>query len=270
MSIRQQVEDARFLAQHGRFVGALTLLLLAAAGSSRKLFPERTRGDKEPFTLFLGGRIARLVSGDPNLPECGESGIEIGFRGKQYDIADILYHFYRCTLVHESALPADVEFAPTPTSYQVGMVVGQNIAFGISTQNTLVLDHGWLDLLAAVVVGARCNGSEFGITHYSLLPKPGIDEKAFIESTITQHGISLGRFHLLKGAVCKISPEIVVASQDDEMKTLFSRLVRSGHINGGGIAGLSSRGLADGAGLLQPKGLAVMREIAAAYERVAA
>lgn len=232
--------------------------------------PSKKMRDREAFTLFLGGRIARLVSGDPNRPEFSESGIEIGFRGRQYDIADILYDFYRCKLVHESVLPADVEFAPTPSSYQVGMVIGQNIGFTISTQNTLVLDHGWLDLLAAVVVEARCNGAEFGITHYSLVPKPGIDEKAFIESTVKQNGISPGRFHLLKDAVCVISPEVVAASQEGEMLDLFGGLVRSGHINAGGIAGLSTRGLTDQWGFLQPKGLAVMREIAAAYDRIAA
>lgn len=70
MSIRQQVEDARFLAQHGRHLGALTNLMLAVAASSRKTFSKGTKSieqpnevmeDREAFTLFLGGRIRRLL-----------------------------------------------------------------------------------------------------------------------------------------------------------------------------------------------------------------
>ena len=40
MSVRQQVEDAKVLAQNGRHVGALTNLMLAVAASARKCFPK--------------------------------------------------------------------------------------------------------------------------------------------------------------------------------------------------------------------------------------
>jgi hypothetical protein len=35
MTIREQVQDASFLAKHGRFIGALTTLMLAIVASSR-------------------------------------------------------------------------------------------------------------------------------------------------------------------------------------------------------------------------------------------
>lgn len=121
MSIKEQVEDALFLSQNGRHVGALTNLMLAIAASSRKTFPRGAKsreepskemGDGEAFTLFLGGRIRKILFGDYGGPDIGNSGISVGFRGKQYDVAYILYKFYRCELVHNGELPEDIEFQP--------------------------------------------------------------------------------------------------------------------------------------------------------------
>src|SRR5256885_6365951 len=119
MTVRQQVEDATFLAEHGRHVGALTMLLLAVAASSRRTFPKGTRSlknpkeemsDPEAFTCFLGGRIRKILFGDFGGPDHGHSGVSVGFRGQQHDVAYVLYKFYRCELVHDGELPEDVEF----------------------------------------------------------------------------------------------------------------------------------------------------------------
>lgn len=48
MSIKSQVEDALFLEQNGRPLGALTMLLLATAASSRRTYPQGTTSLKEP------------------------------------------------------------------------------------------------------------------------------------------------------------------------------------------------------------------------------
>ncbi len=132
----------------------------------------------------------------------------------------------------------------------------------------MTLDYGWLDLLAIAVVRARCNGAEFGIKHFDLVPKAGIDGIAFRDELITRHGITLGRFAVLKHAALWISPETITASTDEALGDHFMKLVDSGAIVLGAVTGLRSQGLADGAGRLQPKGILLLREIAAAHLRV--
>lgn len=281
MSVRQQVEDATFLAQNGRHLGAFTILLISIAASSRKCFPKKTKSfekpvadmsDREAFTLFLGGGIRNLLLGNYGGPEFGSSGILVSFKSKQYDIADILYKFYRCELVHEGDLPEDVEFAPSGDSGHTGLNIEEK-AFGvsISVDNKMVLGHGWIDLLTRVVVQARCNGPEFGIKHFNLMPKPNIiNERVFLDSIVAKYSITPGRFQVLKHAVQLISPEVINASEDDRLVDHFGRLVSSGEISGGAITGLSGYGLTDPTGRLQPKGLVILREIAAVYELVVA
>jgi hypothetical protein len=277
MSIRQQVEDATFLAQNGRHLGALTNLMVAVAASARKCLPKGTKslekpaepmGDREAFTLFLGGRIRRLLFGNYGSQEYGDSGISVGFKGRQYDIAYVLYKFYRCELVHEGELPEDVEFEPRDCAG--GVKDRNNLSVSISTGNKMILDHGWIDLLVGAIVNARCNGAEFGIKHFDLVTKPNVDEPNFELSTVAKYQISPGRFQILKHAVRLISPDVIDASDDAQLTDRFFELVNSGEINSGAITGLSGRGLTDRAGWLQPKGIAVLREIAATHVHVEA
>jgi hypothetical protein len=278
MSIRQQVEDATFLAENGRYNGALTNLMLAVAASARTCFPKGTKslqkpneamGDREAFTLFLGGRIRKLLFGDYGGDEYGDSGISVGFKGQQYDIAYILYKFYRCELVHEGELPEDVEFNPQVAAIGTAAnMKGDNLRVSISAGNKMVLDHGWIDLLTTAVVNARCNGAEFGIKHFDLVTKPSIDGPNFELVTITRYQITPGRFQILKHAVRLISPDVIDTADDEQLTIRFLELVNSGQINGGAITGLYGRGLTDRVGRLQPKGIVILREIAATHIRV--
>ncbi len=280
MSIRQQVEDAVFLSQNGRHLGALTILMLAVAASSRKCFPKGTKSIKNPakimsdceaFTLFLGGRIRHLLFGNYGGPAFGSSGFSVGFKQQQHDIAYVLYKFYRCELIHKGDLPEDVEFAQSNNSWQGGLNTGRRrLRVEISTGNKLVLDHGWIDLLISAVVQARCNGTEFGIKHFDLVPRSNMDESALQGSIVAKHSITPGRFQILKHAVGAISPQVINASEDDLVVGHFERLVSSGEINGGAITGLKSYGLTDQTGRLQSKGLIILREIAQAYTLVSA
>lgn len=280
MSIHSQVADATFLAQHGRYQGALTNLMLAVAASAQRCFPQGTKSrekpaepmsDREAFILFLGGRIRKLLFGGQGGPECGTSGISVGFKGHQYDVAYVLYEFYRCELVHEGELPEDVEFVPH-NEWAIPSVNTGNTSYSvsISSGNKMVLDHGWINLLVAAVMHAPCNGAEFGIQHFELVPKLDIDAAAFERAIVAKYEITPGRFHILKDAVCLISPGAVNASDDVRLAESFEELVRSGQINRGEIFGLSGRALTDLEGRVLVKGIAVLREIASAYVRVPA
>lgn len=277
MSIREQVEDADFLERNGRHIGALTMLLLAVAASSRLTFPTGTQSTTEPgkpmsdgeaFKLFLGGRIRKILFGDFGGPDAGDTGIGVEFRGEQHDVAQILYKFYRCELVHDGHLPEDVEFV-SPGGLSPSMTISSGVTnVTISSRGKMVLDYGWLALLKKAVTHARCNGSEFGIKHYDLVALPGTDEGALLTGLVGRYRTSLGRVAVLKGALHRLSPSFVIAGSFEEVAAKFRGLVESGEINGGAITGLSGHGLTDRAGGLTARGIDLLRELAAGYELV--
>ncbi len=279
MSIKQQVEDALFLAEHGRHLGALTNLMLAVAASSRKTFPKDTTksvkdpkkamGDGEAFTLFLGGRIRKILFGDFGGPDIGNSGISVNFKGKQLDVAYILYKYYRCELVHEGELPEDIEFTPPANDKNIGVSNG-GVSVSISSGNTMNLDYGWIGLLVNAVTHARCNGELFGIEHFDLVAVDGVNERDHCDSIVKKFGITPGRYNILKEATRHITPACVVSDNDEVLIQKFSRLVEKNIINGGAITGLSSHQLSDKAGKLLPKGVEIIREIGKVYQIVPA
>ena len=279
MTIREQVEDASFLAQHGRYVGALTTLMLATAASARRTFPKGTKSrekpkeemsDREAFTLFLGGRIRKILFGDYGAPDEGTSGISVGFRGAQHDVAFILYKYYRCELVHDGELPEDVEFSAAKQPTPGLSISNRGLQISIGTGNKMVLDHGWIDLLQEAVTNARCNGAEFGIAHFDLLPLPGVDDTTFLASLVEKYGTSPGRVQILKHAVRKLSPNSIAGATDGAITKSFSTLVASQEINGGAITGLRSHDFTNGQGILQQRGIELLREIASRYHLAAA
>lgn len=274
MSIKQHVSDARFLIESGRFLGALTVLTVAVAGSSRKVFPKGTKsledpkkpmGDGEAFKLFLGGRIRRIINNVHDNPEYGESGFSMRWPTKTKTIEAILYHHYRCELIHEAKLPQGIGFVKENAG--AASFSNNGVSVGISaSDNGIVLDYGWLDVLEKAVVEAPCNGEEFGIKHYKLVANDGVDEDNFAREIISKYNASQGRVDIFKNSVRLLSHKSILNSTDDELIGLFLARVESGEICG--ISLLGSRGLADTTGRLQPSGLAMLREVATAYSLV--
>lgn len=264
MGIKQQIEDAHFLAANNRHLGALIVLMLAIAATSRRRFPKgtnslenpsKTMGDREAFTLFLGGRIRHLLFGGYGADEVGNSGILVSFKGKQLDLAYILYKYYRCELVHEGELPQDIEFKPSTDQNNSGV--------SITSGDKMVLDYGWINLLISVVELAPCNSREFGFKE--LVAPDALDEDKFQGTIVAKYNTSPGRFKILKEVVRFITPKIVNTNDDELIVKRFSELVSDGRINGSAITGLSSHDLTDRNGTLLYKGIEIMREIAIAY-----
>lgn len=112
IGIQARVEDAAILAERGRLEGALLMLLVAVAATSRKRYPAAPRkkgkgskpkggclSDHEAFTTFLKDESWQLVRSEEPVVE---------FRGKSQPIEDFLYEYLRCNLVHEGGLPTDL------------------------------------------------------------------------------------------------------------------------------------------------------------------
>ena len=99
--IQARIEDAGVLADNGRYEGALLMILVAVAATSRKRYPKNTGvSDRDAFTRFLRDEMWELVKDPPD-------GIE--FRGQKRPIEEFLYEFLRCELIHEGGVPLDLQ-----------------------------------------------------------------------------------------------------------------------------------------------------------------
>lgn len=278
MTIKQLVDDATFLEANGRYLGALAVLLLAVAGSSRKLLPKRTpsirnpgkdMGDGEAFELFLGPRIRKIVSGVLEAGDLGHSGMKVEFKGTAHTLEHILYKFYRCELAHEAKLPQNVDFLPRSELQNRGISIGNkdiNVNI-VPTRDGVMLDTGWLEVLRQAVVHAPVNGPEFEIEHHELKPKNGNDDEQ-LKAISSKHNVGEGRVRILKLLVEAVTPRGVIGSNDQALQEEFKKLVKTGTISQGMITGLTHQGLTDQHERLQPKGLEVVREISDAYDLV--
>jgi hypothetical protein len=108
IGVQARVEDAGVLTDNGRYEGALLMLLIAVASTSRKRYPRGTpskmtptknMSDHEAFTTFLRDEIWRLVK---------EYSDFVVYQGKQQPIEEFLYKYLRCHLVHEGRIPVDL------------------------------------------------------------------------------------------------------------------------------------------------------------------
>lgn len=270
MSIREQIEDAQFLLDSGRFKGALTMLMSAISASSRKAFPRGTARsfrqpndfmrDEEAFTQFLGGRIHAVLFGGPLSPDFGRSGISAICRGNRHSLEYILYKFYRCELIHEGELPEDIDFSP-----EEGMPDPETGQLTISFTSKLVLNYAWIQILLKAVVEAKCNGAEFGIEHYEIIAKSGIDEDEVCKRFEREYGMSAGRYEYLKSVAYFFREREVSELTDEEIKSQIDELVNSGCIIKH-FGAFRSIYMADASGNLTAFGLDRFREIASMYD----
>jgi hypothetical protein len=293
MSIKTQVDDAIFLYENNRHLGALTNLLLAVAGSSAKIFPEGTLNTSKPvskkgkfpemtdgerFGLFLGGRLRKIANNETGSDDVGSSGIRFSYKGEAFTIEHILYKFYRCKLAHESSLPADIEFVSDFGSHRPNYVLlgnygpTQSASFACHSDK-LLLNYGWIPLLIDVVSKAYCNRDLFGVLEPELLPKTsGFDEQTFKTSlypigNLPAYPAASSFFPILKSVAKELNPAVINSSNDQEINLLFSALVQSGTVVGGAVTGLVTDELVErNRQTLTAKGIAVLREIANNYD----
>lgn len=282
MSIRQQVEDAIFLRDNGRHLGALTILTLAIAGSSRKELPDGTKslrhfkkngkpekmGDGEAFVLFLNGRLAKELFQISSPVDYGPPVIGVTYNGANVDIGHCLYKLFRCSLVHESALPMDVQFLPELGNDFAGPKFSNGrIELAISHGGHLVLDYPWIDILIDVVTKARRNADEFGIDLVELVPKEGVDEDDFREYLIRKFDVSTRTpFYVLKKLAASLAHNKLDQMTNAEISNAFVELTKSGEVNGGGVNALAFRGLYDRVSNLSDDAISMVREIDSSYE----
>jgi hypothetical protein len=108
IGVQARVEDAGVLADNGRYEGAMLMLLVAVAATSRKRYPRGTpskknprkqMSDREAFTTFLRDEIWRLVKEHEDF---------IVYHSEKKPIEDFLYEYLRNQLMHEGCIPIDL------------------------------------------------------------------------------------------------------------------------------------------------------------------
>ena len=108
VGVQARVEDAGMLADNGRYEGAMLLLLIAVAATSRKRYPrgmlskkypKKKMSDGEAFTTFLKDEMRRLVK---------EHDDFIVYDGEKKPVEEFLYKYLRNQLVHEGRTPIDL------------------------------------------------------------------------------------------------------------------------------------------------------------------
>lgn len=107
MGTLERLNDAKFLFDAERYEGALLSVLVAAAATSRKRFPQgtpsrknpvKTMGDGEAFETFFAEEMSRVG-------KCS-----VLFDGKCNPSEFIFYKWMRCSLAHEAELPPHIDF----------------------------------------------------------------------------------------------------------------------------------------------------------------
>lgn len=269
MSIRQQIDDAVFLASVGRYVGSLSILMLAVSASARKTFPQKIKNrknkweyvvkDRDAFVRFLRNRFLSLFSSGVDGLDSNISLFGTSFLGEISSVEEVLYRYYRCTLVHEGALPCNVEFLSSPTGSESGSL---SLEFSGSADK-VVFYHGIIEVLIRAVREAKCNGFEFGIRHVSLVPRDGVDEQVFLDVAKAKFNAMPSRVHILKTAYKKFERSDLERLSDAEVVEEFARQVATGSL--GAISALWTHEHTSMDGVLLPLGIALIREISKFY-----
>ena len=141
MGIRERVEDAMILWEHGRLTGAFLNALIAVAATARKECPDRSIGDRQCFESFLFRQRSQRWS--------------LEYRGECRPTEEIFYKWLRCQLVHEGELPVDIEFMPDDEPGQLAMRAGGAPEF------VLKISHGWFHEIVGYVVRSPVNAGLF-------------------------------------------------------------------------------------------------------------
>lgn len=128
--IRDRIDDALFLWESNRREGAFLVALIAFASAARQRYPGL--GDRERFEqLFRDYHSAHI-------------GVE--YRGECQPIEHIFYKWLRCQLVHEGAVPIDIEFINTDLT---------TIRAGGAPEYVLKLGNGWFRRIIQIAEQAR-------------------------------------------------------------------------------------------------------------------
>jgi len=150
MSIKSRIEDADSLFQLGRKEGALLLVLIAVAATSRKRYPNRKKiSDNKAFKKFVSEEMSRYAPGWKE-----NTKVQIEFQGKPLWMPEVLYEYVRNELTHKAELPEFISFKDE-----------QGFSFNVSVLNNkeLTMSDTIFHYLKKIVIDAPENADLFDL-----------------------------------------------------------------------------------------------------------
>jgi hypothetical protein len=147
MSIRKRIEDADLLFQCGRKEGALLLVLIAVAATSRKRYPRKDYKDKKAFEEFVCEEMSKYAPGWKK-----DTKVDSIFQGEPLWMPKVLYELIRCNLAHEAELPIYISFED-----------GKGFNVSVINNEKLVIGNGIFHYLKKIVIEAPENAHLFDL-----------------------------------------------------------------------------------------------------------
>lgn len=150
MSIKSRIEDADILFQLGRKEGALFLVLIAVAATSRKRYSgKKIPKDGDAFKKFVSEEMSKYAPGWKE-----NTKVQIEFEGKPLWMPQILYKYIRCELAHKAELPESISFKDE-----------QDFSFNVSVLNNkeLTMSDTIFHYLKKIVIEAPENADLFDL-----------------------------------------------------------------------------------------------------------
>ena len=134
MSIQSRIDDAKLLWEHEHLEGAFLSVLIAVAATARKRYPSRRVRDREAFERFVSEEMFCQLS--------------VEYLGECHLIEHVFYKWMRCELVHNGAMPTDIEFMPEE---------GLSVRAGGEPEYLLKVSRGWFEYLVNMVLSVSEN-----------------------------------------------------------------------------------------------------------------
>lgn len=150
MSIRERLDDAKFLYANDRRGGALLSVLIAVAASSRRRYPKPQFRDRQAFVQWMADEMV-VITGVQNFNVRVPGADSAKWPDETMPLGGCFYEFVRCNLAHEASLPANVEFFAAEHG---STVVDIN-------EDRIRLSDSWMDGLSRAVTFAVENADLF-------------------------------------------------------------------------------------------------------------
>ncbi|SDP33359.1 hypothetical protein SAMN05428975_1187 [Mucilaginibacter sp. OK268] len=259
MNIKQLITDAEFLYLHQHYYGALALSMVVIGASSRKTYPSGTASiatppgrmnDKEAFQTFLTDNWKGL-----------KPKLEVD--GKGYSMAEILYKFYRCNIVHEGALPPEFSFTDQGD---------ESLTITTGGGSPFTINKVWIKALLHTAKSADCNRADFGIKKYEL-KLTGIDfdpSKHLVDGGIGSSSKKLKPDfieHIKELILLPIGPDKLRGIDQQTMSDLINEGINESIIPGIAPA-LYWNNIIDNKNNLTDQGFSLISDLANHYEKV--
>lgn len=266
MTVESRTEEARLLLNAGKLEGAVGLLMIAIAGSSRKVYKKPPYSDNKAFKFFLGGRLRQILLSDFEGPYPTQSNLKIEFNGKPRHLEDIIYEYCRNSILHDATIAPEIEISTQEIVEPNATFISNGTTLNLKFSKTLILDRTWIEVFFQVVAGAKCNNGIAKTYIKKLIPINNDEADNVYKYLASEHRLTPRRINRLKEIVKTITPDTIKEVDDRQLKNIF--LAVSKYISARILENLKLRNIVDDEYNLTTKGIDSLRKISVTHHLV--